>query len=1184
MTNTADLSGLLNAKIASHYDVIVVGGGPVGVVTAVACAKRGASVLILEADPRSSRRFAGEWLHPPAVEVLDRLQIGRLPGAKARIGHGFVIMPDDRSDLIELPYAEGVALSAEHENIVGSLRGALEKHPNIDYRPFTRVTRVHLEEGPHARLELERRDGTSVRSEDCTRVDVRGACVIGADGRNSIVRSSLGIAENSTLLSYMAGIEFRNAELPKEGFGHVVLGGPGPAIIYRIQDDIIRGCIDVPLAFGARARTPGFLWDAFSPVMPESLRASFREALETRSTPWAANRFRPRSHFGRESAQRTRPSVALVGDALGHVHPLTALGMTQGFLDAEALMHAGFVEGHEGWLARYGEARKSYIPEILSNALYHCFRREDPAATEVRRAMFKTLKSSAKERTRTMQIVAAQDQSMRSFSSAFMQIAARAMKSTVTGAAHDGKVRDIPTRLAAFGEWMQWPAATLVPSRLRSRYREGSTSTNPIPALAMLFQHREEPMMEEDGRTRTSGPVRVSDAIDKASEMMLGELERLAMKLGSVPDRELGGPSMHMMRVITGTTMKPAMAARMTMGRKRLAAEGVSRALSARERGVPVYDTATLANLMLVLMDGTAWNEERIVGLSEAVSALLRCEHREGGFGIVSGALVQDMESTAIAAEALDVLLRRRERYVDQDLEGALSRAAKWVRAQQKQDGSFGSLADTARAIRVLIAAESNPGEACVRRAVRYLSKLSNRELQSTEALKQVVLALSVARAPLDGALGSRATLLADAIRNDTITTWTSAAEAAFALSRYEALALARPLLVRTKEPMRTAPPTSPRATETKVATTVVASLDATDWAFCVRSLEEVSRTFSKPILVLPDELKVAVTLGYLLCRIADTIEDHPAVPAEMRKGLFRLFLDMMESAVASDPTAVRVEPSAFVEEFAKVEGPEDDAELSLSRNTETVMRVFSALRPKVRGILARWASEMARGMDLYTQRPAGDDGFSALFTAEDLDRYCYYVAGTVGHMLTDLFLDAFGDKATPEMELRLREDAESFAQGLQMVNILKDVTDDRARGVSFIPRTTIARQGLTLANFTDMEHRSKAHAAVSPLFDRASQHLDGALRYALTIPPEHSGIRLFCLLPLWMAVRTLVVARGSDAMFTPGAPVKISREEVTDIIVQCTRNAGDNEALFAAYQALRHPDRTSSVQLAQSS
>ncbi len=1182
MTTQSEPSGLLNAKIASHYDVIIVGGGPVGVVASVACARRGASVLVLEADPRSSRRFAGEWLHPPAVEVLERLQMGRLEGAKARVGHGFAILPDDRSELIELPYAEGIALSAEHADIVGALRRAMEKHPNIDYRPFVRVTAVHLNEGPQARLELERRDGTSVRSEECVRLEVRGACVIGADGRNSIVRSSLGVAENSTLLSYMAGIEFRNAELPKEGFGHVVLGGPGPAIIYRIQDDVIRGCIDVPLSFGARARTPGFLWDAFSPVMPEGLRASFREALETRPTPWAANRFRPRSHFGRETVQRKRPSVALIGDAIGHVHPLTALGMTQGFLDAEALMRAGFVEGTEGWLTRYSEARKSYIPEILSNALYHCFRREDPAASEVRRAMFKTLKSSAKERTRTMQIVAAQDQSMRSFSSAFMQIAARAMKNTVSGAASDGKVRDIPTRLAAFGEWMQWPAATLVPSRLRSRYRADSTPTHPIPALAMLFHNIEEPMMEEDGRSRTSGPVRVGDAIDKASEMMLGELERLAMKLGSVPDRELGGPSMHMMRVITGTTMKPAMAARMTMGRKRLATEGVSRALSERERGIPVYDTATLANLMLVLLDGSSWNEDRILGLSEGIAALLRCEHRDGGFGVVSNASTQDMECTAVAAEALDVLLRRRERFVDQDLEGALGRAAKWVRSKQRQDGSFGSLADTARAIRVLIAAESNPGEACVRRAVRYLSKLSDHEVLSPDALKHVVLALSVARAPLDGALGSRATRLADGIRNGSIATWTDAAEAAFALSRYEALALARPLLVRTKEP-KAAPPKA--ESEATPSGGVVASLNPADWAFCVRSLEEVSRTFSKPILLLPDELKVAVTLGYLLCRIADTVEDHPAVPAEMRKGLFRLFLDMMEGAVANEPNAVP--PSAFVEEFAKVEGPDDDAELALSRNTETAMRVFSALRPKVRKILARWVSEMARGMDLYTQRPVGDDGFAALFTAEDLDRYCYYVAGTVGHLLTDLFLDAFGDKATPELELLLREDAESFAQGLQMVNILKDVTDDRARGVSFIPRTTIARQGLTLANFTDMENREKAHAAVAPLFDRASQHLDGALRYALTIPPEHSGIRLFCLLPLWMAVRTLVVARGNNAMFTPGEPVKISREEVTAIILQCTINAGNNEALLAAYQALRHPDKAranTAIQLAQSS
>jgi phytoene/squalene synthetase len=227
-------------------------------------------------------------------------------------------------------------------------------------------------------------------------------------------------------------------------------------------------------------------------------------------------------------------------------------------------------------------------------------------------------------------------------------------------------------------------------------------------------------------------------------------------------------------------------------------------------------------------------------------------------------------------------------------------------------------------------------------------------------------------------------------------------------------------------------------------------------------------------------------------------------------------------------------------------------------------------LRPAVREILARWVSEMARGMDLYTRRRPGADGWSALHTVEDLDRYCYYVAGTVGHLLTDLFVEAIGAAPGSPLELALREDAESFAEGLQMVNILKDVTDDRERLVSFVPRTSVAREGLEIATLTDPLVRARAHAAVAPLFDRAEAHLDRALRYALTIPREESGMRMFCLLPLFMAVRTLVVARGNDAMFVPGAPVKISREEVAAIIADCLRFSGDDEALRARYEALR--------------
>ena len=50
-------------------DFPAVGDGPVGCVTALACAQGGARVLLLEAQAQATSRMAGEWLHPSGVGV-----------------------------------------------------------------------------------------------------------------------------------------------------------------------------------------------------------------------------------------------------------------------------------------------------------------------------------------------------------------------------------------------------------------------------------------------------------------------------------------------------------------------------------------------------------------------------------------------------------------------------------------------------------------------------------------------------------------------------------------------------------------------------------------------------------------------------------------------------------------------------------------------------------------------------------------------------------------------------------------------------------------------------------------------------------------------------------------------------------------------------------------------------------
>src|SRR5271170_8469381 len=105
-------------------DVVIVGAGPTGCVTALAFARKGARVFLLDAASQAPRHLAGEWLHPPAVDVLR--QIGVRPIAAAanhRSGYGFVVFPHVDDEPIVLRYAgERLGLTCEHNALVAALR------------------------------------------------------------------------------------------------------------------------------------------------------------------------------------------------------------------------------------------------------------------------------------------------------------------------------------------------------------------------------------------------------------------------------------------------------------------------------------------------------------------------------------------------------------------------------------------------------------------------------------------------------------------------------------------------------------------------------------------------------------------------------------------------------------------------------------------------------------------------------------------------------------------------------------------------------------------------------------------------------------------------------------------------------------------------------------------------------
>ncbi len=160
-----------------------------------------------------------------------------------------------------------------------------------------------------------------------------------------------------------------------------------------------------------------------------------------------------------------------------------------------------------------------------------------------------------------------------------------------------------------------------------------------------------------------------------------------------------------------------------------------------------------------------------------------------------------------------------------------------------------------------------------------------------------------------------------------------------------------------------------------------------------------------------------------------------------------------------------------------------------------------------------------------------------------DLDDYCYYVAGVVGEMLTDLFCDYSVEIAGRRPALNAL--AASFAQGLQMTNILKDVWEDRSRGACWLPQEVFTRHGVDLSQLASQAQDAGFSAGISELVGVAHAHLRNALDYTLLIPAKERGIRRFCLWAIGLAVLTLRKIAHNPG-YTAGAQVKIRRSAVS--------------------------------------
>jgi farnesyl-diphosphate farnesyltransferase len=325
------------------------------------------------------------------------------------------------------------------------------------------------------------------------------------------------------------------------------------------------------------------------------------------------------------------------------------------------------------------------------------------------------------------------------------------------------------------------------------------------------------------------------------------------------------------------------------------------------------------------------------------------------------------------------------------------------------------------------------------------------------------------------------------------------------------------------------------------------------DWEYCNNVLPKVSRTFALNIERLEGDIYKTVLIGYLIFRIADTFEDNTYRDEKEKIADLRDF-----SAIFKEDKGMIQRLKLY--ETLKFRWREKSHAKDLVENGHKVLKCYFDLPDVYRKIADPLITEASEGMAEFQQRKLRFRGeIFQLADINELVEYCYYVAGIVGIMLTEIFCQKGNIK---EKRPELKAFQIHFGLALQLINIVKDYKKDIARGWCYIPSTITEKYGVELNN---IEHLSvqQTRGVIDSLIPIIASYLDSCLRYIKLLPLSEKPIRMFCIIPFIIGYRTLVKIVKMEGN-------KVSREEVSSLLKASDRYALSNKDLEEDYLKVR--------------
>jgi flavin-dependent dehydrogenase len=303
-------------------DLLVVGGGPAGLATAINGAKAGLEVVVVEKRAGAIDKACGEGLMPHTLRHLESLGVN--PHGKPFRGISYW----DGTRHVNAPFSRGAGRGVRRTVLHGAL---------LDAAASAGVRGCQDEVGEITQ------DATSVHAGDW-----RARYLAAADGLHSPIRRSLGLEQPSPGARRW-GIRRHVRTAPWSDYVEVHWAPDAEAYVTPIADD----CVGVAVL---KSRRGGF----------DSHLAEF-PALRDRIEGLPHEPDRAAGPLRQRVSSRAAGRILLVGDAAGYVDALTGEGLGLAFGAAELLVKAVVAERPDTYDRQWRHMTRRY--RMLTAAL-----------------------------------------------------------------------------------------------------------------------------------------------------------------------------------------------------------------------------------------------------------------------------------------------------------------------------------------------------------------------------------------------------------------------------------------------------------------------------------------------------------------------------------------------------------------------------------------------------------------------------------------------------------------------------------------------------------------------------------------------------------------------------------------------------------------------------------------------